>query len=621
MAPSRDRFDGRAPWRAPDGPFALTARYVVALAAFGAAIVFRYAARDLLGARVPFLQFYPAIMVAAWYGGFGPGLLVTALSTLASMYFLLPPDGLAVGDPADALSLAVFVGAGVVISWLNDRVRAAQQAQASATAMAVARAERLDAVLNMTADGIIVIDARGHIEAFNRGAQELFGYPEGEVLGRNVSILMPSPDHEQHDSYMARYLSTGEARIIGSGREVNGRRRDGSIFPVHLSVGEMRINGERKFTGMLRDLTKRVHLEGALGASEARWRAVIDSAVDGIVVIDAHGRIESFNRSAERLFGYAIDDVLGRNVSMLMPSPYREEHDTYLSRYLATGHAKIIGIGREVPGLRKDGTTFPLHLSVGEVTIGGQRKFTGILHDLSRRVQMEGRLREQESLAKLGEMAAVIAHEVKNPLAGIRGAIQVFGSRMTPDGTNTQILSEIVSRIDSLDQMMKDLLLFARPPKPKRSPIDVVPLVRTTAHLLSADPALRDVDIEVDGAAPPVSADPDMLRVVFQNLLINSAHAMHGKGKIRIAVEQIDGSCQIAVADAGPGIPPDIRQKIFTPFFTTKSRGSGLGLPTVKRFVEAHDGDIAIDCPPAGGTTVLIRLPLGTAGSRQPALH
>ena len=143
---------------------------------------------------------------------------------------------------------------------------------------------------------------------------------------------------------------------------------------------------------MLHDLTKRARLEGELGASEARWRAVVDSAVDAIIVIDAHGRVEAFNPAAERLFGYSAAEVCGQNVDMLMPSPYREEHDTYLSRYLATGRAKIIGKGREVQGRRKDGTTFPLHLSVGQMTMQGERKFTGILHDLTDRVQMEARL-------------------------------------------------------------------------------------------------------------------------------------------------------------------------------------------------------------------------------------
>jgi two-component system sensor kinase FixL len=599
-----------SPPAAPGAP-AAARRYGFALVAFAAVLLFRYALRGVLGLKVPYLQFYPAIIASAWYGGVGPGMLTTALSALVAMSVLLPPDGVAVGDPADVLSLVVFVATGVVISWLNERLRRVEESQRSAAATATARAERLDAILNMTVDGIIVIDSRGRIEAFNRGAQELFGYPEDEVIGRNVSILMPSPHHEQHDAYLERYLRTGDARVIGIGREVTGRRRDGTIFPVQLSVGEMRIAGERKFTGMLRDLSRRVSLEGALGASEARWRAIVDSAVDGIIVIDAHGRIEAFNRAAERLFGYTADEVLGRNVDALMPSPYREEHDSYLSRYLATGRAKIIGSGREVRGLRKDGTTFPLHLSVGEMTVQGEPKFTGILHDLTHRVAMEGQLREQAALARLGEMAAVIAHEVKNPLAGIRGAMQVLGGRMAREGANTPILTEIVARIDALDQMMKDLLLFARPPKPRRAPTDLVPLVKTTASLLSEDPALREVDVAVEGEAPPVSADPDMLRIVFQNLLINSAHAMKGKGRIRVAIDAADTDCQVAFIDAGPGVPAEIRDKIFTPFFTTKSRGTGLGLPTVKRLVEAHSGRVVLECPDAGGTRVVIRLPLG----------
>jgi PAS domain S-box-containing protein len=529
------------------------------------------------------------------------------------MYVFLSSDRFAITDPSDRVLLGMCVAAGLVIAWLIHRVYAAEDAQSRVAATANARAERLDAILNTTIDGIIVINGRGVIEAFNRGAEQLFGYPESEVIGRNVSLLMPSPQHEEHHKYLERYLDTGEAKIIGIGRQVTGRRRDGTLFPVQLSVGEMKIGGERKFTGMLHDLTKRVRLEGELGASEARWRAVIDSAVDGIVVIDAHGSIEAFNPAAERLFGYTTADVLGHNVNMLMPSPYREEHDTYLARYLATGRAKIIGSGREVQGRRKDGTTFPLHLSVGQITIEGERKFTGILHDLSARVQMEDQMREQAALAKLGEMAAVVAHEVKNPLAGIRGAIQVWGSRVSMDSANTQVLKDIVERIDSLDQMMKDMLLFARPPKLKRVPTDLVPLITMTARLLSQDPALREVDIQIDGTAPLVSADPDMLRIVFQNLLINGAHAMRGKGEIRVAVDTIDTACQIAFIDGGPGIPPEIRDKIFTPFFTTKSRGSGLGLPTAKRFIDAHNGQIVIECPPAGGTTVFVRLPMGTA--------
>jgi two-component system sensor kinase FixL len=359
------------------------------------------------------------------------------------------------------------------------------------------------------------------------------------------------------------------------------------------------------------DRTREAHagVEERLRASEARWRAVFESAVDGIIVIDARGRVEAYNQGAQRLFGYTEQEVVGRNVSVLMPSPYHEEHDGYLARYLETGQQKIIGIGREVTGRRKDGTTFPLHLSVGETSLSGERKFTGILHDLSSRVAMEERLREQAALARLGEMAAVLAHEVKNPLAAVRGAIEVIGSRLPAGSRDVAIVKEIVSRIDSLNELMKDLLLFARPPRPNPLPVEIPSLVSSTAELLREDPALNAVRINVEGSAPPVLADPGLLRIVFLNLMVNSAQAMRGEGEINVSVRAENGTCRIAFADTGPGIPPETREKIFTPFFTTKSRGTGLGLPTAKRLIEAHRGTIDVLCPEAGGTTVTIELP------------
>jgi two-component system sensor kinase FixL len=358
---------------------------------------------------------------------------------------------------------------------------------------------------------------------------------------------------------------------------------------------------------------RRTELEERLRASEARWRSIIESAVDGIVVIDSDGRIEAFNPAAERLFDYAERDVVGQNVSLLMPSPYREAHDAYLSRYLRTGVRNIIGIGREVTGRRRDGTTFPVHLSVGEMSVNGERKFTGILHDLSVRIRMEEQLREQTALARLGEMAAVIAHEVKNPLAGVRGSIQVIGGRLPKDSKDALIVQEILTRLDALNEMMKDLLLFARPPQPRFAPIDLAGLIRTTVDLLSSDPAFRAVAVQVEGDPFPMTADAELLKIVFQNLLVNSAQAMHGHGTVRITLEALGQLCHVTVCDAGPGIPADALQKIFTPFFTTKARGTGLGLPTAKRIVEAHGGSIAVRCPSGGGTAVDLTLLLASA--------
>jgi two-component system, LuxR family, sensor kinase FixL len=347
----------------------------------------------------------------------------------------------------------------------------------------------------------------------------------------------------------------------------------------------------------------------AAATDAARWRSIVESAVDGIIVIDDRGRIEAFNPAAERLFGYSSSEVIGHNVNVLMPAPYHAEHDGYLQRHFETGAKKIIGIGREVIGKRKDGTTFPLHLAVGETSVAGARKFTGILHDLSARVAMEQQLREQTALARLGEMAAVLAHEIKNPLAAVRGAIEVIGGRLPAGTRDAAVVKEIVSRIDSLNELMKDLLLFARPPRPNPMPVEITMLVSSTAELLHEDPALNAVKIEVHGAAPPVQADPGLLQIVFLNLMVNSAQAMRGEGEIKVSVEASNGKCRIAVSDNGPGIPSEAREKIFTPFFTTKSRGTGLGLATAKRLVEAHRGTIDVRCPAQGGTTVIVQLP------------
>ena len=467
----------------------------------------------------------------------------------------------------------------------------------------------LRSIFEAAVDGIIVIDAKGRIKAFNPAAERLFGYRAEEAIGQNVKLLMPSPDREQHDRYLSNYLETRIPRIIGTGREVRGRRKDGSTFPLHLSVGEMEIDGEPAFTGILHDLSARVAIEEALRKSEERVRSIVESAVEGIIVIDDRGLIQAFNLSAERLFGYRLGEVLGRNVSMLMPSPDRERHDGYLQRYLKTGEQKIIGIGREVIARRKDGTTFPVHLSVGEMVTDGKRSFTGILHDLSDRVALEHRLAEQKSLAKLGEMAAVVAHEVKNPIAGIRGALQVITSRMAPEQRDRAILLDIITRLDALNRIVQDMLMFARPRALRKEPIPLGILLSDTAALIERDPGMSALAIAVAGSADVVG-DREMLQVVFQNILMNAAQAMEGRGRIDVTIAQSDVRCRVAIVDRGPGMSVDVRDKAFDAFFTTKHRGTGLGLPIARRVVEGHGGRIEIDVPDAGGTIVSVELPL-----------
>ncbi len=453
----------------------------------------------------------------------------------------------------------------------------------------------LAAIVEASSDAIIGKDLRGDILSWNEGAERIYGYTADEMIGRSISILIPDGHPDELPAILER---------IGRGErlrhyETRRRTKDGRIIEVSLAVSPIK-GADGRIVGasaIAREITARKESERALRSSEARLRSVVESAVDAIIVIDARGRLESFNPAAERLFGYAAAEVTGKNVNVLMPTPYREEHDGYLSRYLETGTQKVIGVGREVTGLKKDGSTFPLHLSVGEMTVDGERCFTGILHDLTDRVRMEQLLREQAALARLGEMAAMLAHEVKNPLAAVRGAVQVIGRRLPPGGREASVIEEIVARVDGLNGLMEELLLFARPPVPRPGPVELPSLLIVTADLLMQDPAFKDIRVDVVGSALPVQADADLLKIVFLNLLINGAHAMDGRGTLKVSVTPKTAGCEVSISDSGPGIPDNVRDKMFTPFFTTKRRGTGLGLPTAKRIIEAHTGRISVHVP------------------------
>lgn len=240
-------------------------------------------------------------------------------------------------------------------------------------------------VLDSVQDAIISIDIDGRVTLFNKAAQRIFGYDAEEVLGRNVRMLMPSPYRDEHDGYLEAYRTSRSPKAIGKIRDVQGQRKNGQSFPVELSVSEARVDDDVIYTAIVRDVSERAAAESALRDGEAKIRAIVDTAVDAIITIDEAGTIESFNRGAERLFGYETVEVLGHNVRMLMPPPYSNEHDRYLADYARTGMARVIGSGRAVLARHKSGQAFPAHLTVSEVHLEHRRVFTGFVRDLSQR--------------------------------------------------------------------------------------------------------------------------------------------------------------------------------------------------------------------------------------------
>jgi PAS domain S-box-containing protein len=363
----------------------------------------------------------------------------------------------------------------------------------------------------------------------------------------------------------------------------------------------------------------------ALRASEARLRTILDTAVDAFITINAAGIVESFNPAAERMFGYAADEVIGRNVSMLMPPPYADEHDDYLRRYLKTGERKIIGIGREAVGLRKDGSVFPLDLAVGEATIAGQSVFTGVIRDLTERKKLESNLLRAQRMELVGSLAGGIAHDLNNVLAVILTAAGNLQLDL-PDADRRQVLDELMTAARRGMTVVRQIVSFARGVTPTSGPLDARPLLhdfeRLLRHLL---PRSISIQSNIPQDLPLFAGDEAQLYQVLLNLCVNARDAMPQGGTLALevqpaelpATESANGPIPkyvvISVADTGVGIPTDKMETIFEPFFTTKppGQGTGLGLATVRDLVRGLNGFVSVASTVGHGTQFKIHWPVG----------
>ena len=248
-------------------------------------------------------------------------------------------------------------------------------------------------------------------------------------------------------------------------------------------------------------------------------------------------------------------------------------------------------------------------------TRGKPYQYIAIRADITARKAAEERLAQQAALARVGQMAAVVAHEVRNPLAGIKGAVQVLMSRRNAADSELPVMRDIVARIDALSELINDLMVFARPRPPRLTVVELHPILADAITMVRRDPSAHAVDISVAGDDVSITADGELVRATVLNLLLNAAQAMAGQGRILVQTGRENGTAYIEVRDTGPGIPSELREQIFEPFFTTKARGGGLGLPIARRTAELHGGSLTLDCPPDGGTVVRVSLPIRPAES------
>ncbi len=357
------------------------------------------------------------------------------------------------------------------------------------------------------------------------------------------------------------------------------------------------------------------------------FKALLDVAVDAVIIIDHRGVIEAFNRAAERMFGYTMPETVGTNVSRLMPEPHRSQHDGHIKRYLDSGIAHIIGIGREVEARRKDGSIFPVFLAVGRIPDSDPPRFVGFLHDLTARREaaveqqrMQLRIARVSHLATMGEMAAAIAHEINQPLAAISNyamACERLLEAEDPELAEIQAaMRQISGQALRAAEIIRRVRNLVRARAPSRAPASINRLVEELSVLTRSDAQLHGVQLVLELASelPRIEVDGIQVQQVLLNLIHNAIEALTADGaaerRVTVLTRRLaTGEIEIGVLDNGPGVDPSIAGRIFDPFCTTKEQGTGLGLAISRSIVEAHRGRLEYRPNSPRGACFLVTLP------------
>ncbi len=492
-------------------------------------------------------------------------------------------------------------------------------------ARAEADARRLATFVEGLVDyAVLLLDGDGTIRTANEGAAAILGHAAHDLVGQKLSVLyLPAEVAAGAPDRLLRQAQLGRVEEFGL-----RRRRDGSRFTADVIATPVR-DGRGKLAGIgmiLRDIS-------ALRASEARLQSlvdtVLDTLVDGLIIIDRQGRMQLYNRACERLFGYTAAETLGRNVKMLMPPEIAVEHDAYLENYERTGIRKIIGISREVTGQRRDGSTFPMHLAVGETSHNGEPIYVGIIRDLTERNRTEEQLRQAQKMEAVGQLTGGIAHDFNNILMVIMANTDaLLDQARLARGVRTR-LDQIGRATQRASDLTRQLLAFSRKQPLRPQPTDLNGLVEGTSRLLRRTLG-ENIDIRLRRGQGlwSISVDRAQLESALVNLCLNARDAMPAGGRLTIETDNVvldeayvaqhadavpGPYVLLSVADEGTGMPAGVLARVFEPFFTTKEvgKGTGLGLSMVYGFVRQSNGHIAIDSTPGEGTTVRLYLPRG----------
>jgi len=488
------------------------------------------------------------------------------------------------------------------------------------------------ALIETAVDGIIVIDRYGIMQVYSEACEKLFGYRADEVVGQNVKMLMPEPYHGEHDSYLSSYLRSGEKRIIGSGREVVGRRKDGSTFPMYLSVGEGELNGKRIFVGIIHDLTPlKAEVARRVGV-DSLLTQIVQSSDDAILSKTLAGTITSWNASAERIFGYSAAEAIGANIAMLIPPDRLAEEESILNQIRAgheVEHLETIRRHKNGDDIYVSITISPLRDGAGQV-VGASK----IIRDVGEKKRSELRLQTLQSelahinrLNSMGQMSSAIAHELNQPLTAIGNYVKAARrtlERAEPGGEERarEAIDKAAAQVLRAGAIIRNLRDFIEKRESHRLPESLNVVVEEAIALGLLGTAHQNVRVALQLAPnlSPVLIDKVQIQQVLINLIRNGLEAMQAVDMRELSITtaaESTGFARVTVGDSGPGLTDAVLKRLFQPFVTTKEKGMGIGLTICQSIVEAHGGSILALPNTGGGAEFCFRVPF--VGQREAA--
>ncbi|MBU4434160.1 MAG: PAS domain S-box protein [Alphaproteobacteria bacterium] len=604
-----------------DDPRAPLRAYGIAAGAVALTVAVRWSLEPWLDHRAPYLLFVLPVLAAASFRGVGPSLCAAFLGLIAGGAF----GGGGLTEPHALAEAAIYlmIAGGIILCGREvDRLRARSSVNTKPSSDPTPQMSSLAAQLNLLIDSaaeyaIYMIDPDGRVLTWNRGAERLKGWAEAEIVGRDVAVFYPK------DARQAGRLRASLTRAANEGKVEEEDwllRKDGSEFLAHVSTTALHDDTGALigFSKVLRDITDQRAAEKALEASANHLRSILSTVPDAMIVINERGAILSFSAAAERLFGCAEGDLLGKNVSCLMPSPDRQQHDGYIERYLTTGERKVIGLGRVVVGQRRDGTTFPMELSVGEASGFGPRVFTGFVRDLTERQRTQARVEELQAelihiarVSGMGAMASTLAHELNQPITAVANYVEAVRDLLAhPDPDDFPMIREALG--DAAGQalraghIVRRLRAFVARGEVEKTVEALAPVLHEAAAMGLMGPRDGGLEVvfELDPAVDRVLIDKVQIQQVVINLARNGFEAMAGGARPTVWIRSAaDGpaSVRVTVADNGPGVAPDLADRLFTAFVSTKADGMGLGLSICRTIVEANGGRLWYSPRPGGG--------------------